>query len=297
MSKNMQKNGKNQRNPRLDKATERYNALRNKGNTVTEDERLLSRPATPLVSPTDPVPHELIQEENHAFERAVNFDFTMTDPWRVFRIMSEFVNGFDVLAHIPPSIAIFGSARTKPDNPYYTAATETARLLAEAGFGIITGGGPGIMEAANKGAQEGENLSIGCNIELPFEQDSNPYLDIDLDFKYFFVRKTLFMKYSSAFIIFPGGFGTMDELFEALTLIQTKKVSNFPIILYGASYWQGLLNWFRETMLDAGNIAEIDLDLLQISDDPQQICKIVCDTYEKNSVLDKTDPNRETSIR
>jgi uncharacterized protein (TIGR00730 family) len=297
MSKNMPKNGKNGRSSRLDKATARYKALRNKGNAITEDERLLSRPAVPLVSPEDPVPHELIQEENHAFERAVNFDFTMTDPWRVFRIMSEFVNGFDVLAHIPPSVAIFGSARTKTDSPYYSAATETARLLAKAGFGIITGGGPGIMEAANKGAQEGENLSIGCNIELPFEQDSNPYLDIDLDFKYFFVRKTLFMKYSSAFIIFPGGFGTMDELFEALTLIQTKKVSNFPIILYGAHYWSGLLDWLGGTMLENSNIAAADLKLLQISDDPQQICDIVCEMYEKNNVLDKTDPHRETSIR
>ena len=144
--------------------------------------------------------------------------------------MSEFVEGFDVLSHIPPSVAIFGSARTKPDEPTYQAAVETARLLAKAGFGIITGGGPGIMEAGNKGAQEGDNCSIGCNIELPSEQGPNPYLDISLDFRYFFVRKTMFVKYAEAFIIFPGGFGSMDELFEALTLIQTKKVNHFPVI-------------------------------------------------------------------
>lgn len=278
-------------------ARERYEAFRHKGNVVTDDERLLSRPTQPLISPNQPVPNERIQEEDHAFERALNFDFTMTDPWRVFRIMSEFVNGFDVLAHIPPSIAVFGSARTKTDDPFYAAATETARLLAEAGFGIITGGGPGIMEAANKGAQEGGNLSIGCNIELPFEQNSNAYLDISLDFRYFFVRKTLFVKYSSAFIIFPGGFGTMDELFEALTLIQTKKVSNFPIILYGSQYWSGLMNWLRETMLGVENILPKDLDLLRVSDDPKEICQIVCDSYHRNRQLDKVDPGRETLIR
>jgi uncharacterized protein (TIGR00730 family) len=211
--------------------------------------------------------------------------------------MSEFVNGFDVLAHIPPSIAVFGSARTKDDDPNYRAATETARLLAEAGFGIITGGGPGIMEAANKGAQEGGNLSIGCNIELPFEQSSNEYLDVSLDFRYFFVRKTLFVKYSCGFIIFPGGFGTMDELFEALTLIQTKKVSNFPVILYGSQYWGGLMNWLRDTMLEMENISPGDLDLLRVSDDPEEICALVCEAYMQNEQLEKVDPNRETSIR
>lgn len=277
--------------------TNRYRSLRHKGNAITEDERLLSRPTQPLVSPSQPVPSERIREEDHAFERALNFDFTVTDPWRVFRIMSEFVNGFDVLAHIPPSIAVFGSARTKDDDPNYRAATETARLLAEAGFGIITGGGPGIMEAANKGAQEGGNLSIGCNIELPFEQSSNEYLDVSLDFRYFFVRKTLFVKYSCGFIIFPGGFGTMDELFEALTLIQTKKVSNFPVILYGSQYWGGLMNWLRDTMLEMENISPGDLDLLRVSDDPQEICALVCEAYMQNEQLEKVDPNRETSIR
>lgn len=296
MSRNRMRNEKSE-HPRDTNGTNRYRSLRHKGNAITEDERLLSRPTQPLVSPSQPVPSERIREEDHAFERALNFDFTVTDPWRVFRIMSEFVNGFDVLAHIPPSIAVFGSARTKDDDPNYRAATETARLLAEAGFGIITGGGPGIMEAANKGAQEGGNLSIGCNIELPFEQSSNEYLDVSLDFRYFFVRKTLFVKYSCGFIIFPGGFGTMDELFEALTLIQTKKVSNFPVILYGSQYWGGLMNWLRDTMLEMENISPGDLDLLRVSDDPEEICALVCEAYMQNEQLEKVDPNRETSIR
>jgi len=287
-------NGADNRQP----ATDRYHALRRgKSRALTEDERLLTRPTQPLVSPSEPIPQEQVRVEEHAVERALNFDFTITDPWRVLRIMSEFVNGFDVLAHIPPSVAIFGSARTKPDHPHYEIAVTTARLLAQAGFGIITGGGPGIMEAGNRGAQEGENLSIGCNIELPFEQNSNPYLDISLDFKYFFVRKTLFMKYSSAFIIFPGGFGTMDELFEALTLIQTKKVSNFPIILYDTSYWSGLLHWLKETMLAQGNISSHDLDLLCMSDDPEEICRMVCEAYQCTTELEKDDRGRETSIR
>ena len=153
------------------------------------------------------------------------------------------------------------------------------------------------MEAANKGAQEGGNLSIGCNIELPFEQAPNPYLDISLDFRYFFVRKTMFVKYSNAFIIFPGGFGTMDELFEALTLIQTKKVSNFPVILYGSKYWEGLLNWIRVTMLEEEKVSEDDVSLLRISDDPQEICDIVCDAYRENHHVEKQNPNREKSIR
>src|SRR6266568_3819102 len=272
-------NGKNNGNHRDKKATDRYRSLRSKGGAVTEDQRLLTRPTQPLISPTEPMPHERVREEEHAFERALHLDFTYTDPWRVLRIMSEFVNGFDALAHIPPSVAIFGSARTKPDDPMYTLAVETARLLAKAGFGIITGGGPGIMEAANKGAQEGGNLSIGCNIELPFEQEHNSYLDIALDFRYFFVRKTMFVKYSSAFIIYPGGFGTMDELFEALTLIQTGKVSHFPVILYDSKFWGGLVDWIRATMVPRGTIIANDLNLLHVCDDPAEICQIVSDAY------------------
>jgi len=291
---NHMKNGSNNRGK---KAADRYRSLRGKGRGVTEDERLLTRPTQPLISPQEAYPQEQDQADEYAFERALHFDFTVTDPWRVLRIMSEFVYGFDALAHVPPCVTIFGSARTPPDDPSYAAAVETARLLAKAGFGIITGGGPGIMEAANKGAQEGGNLSIGCNIELPFEQAPNPYLDISLDFRYFFVRKTMFVKYSNAFIIFPGGFGTMDELFEALTLIQTKKVSNFPVILYGSKYWEGLLNWIRVTMLEEEKVSEDDVSLLRISDDPQEICDIVCDAYRENHHVEKQNPNREKSIR
>src|SRR5713101_3176890 len=236
--------------------------------TVTEDERLLYRPTRKLISPTEPVPQELVKEEEHSLERALHFDFTLTDPWRVFRIMSEFVEGFDELSHIPPSVAMFGSARIKPGDPIYEAAVETAQLLAKAGFGIITGGGPGIMEAGNKGAQEGGNYSIGCNIELPFEQGPNPYLDISLDFRYFFVRKTMFIKYAEAFVIFPGGFGTMDELFEALTLIQTKKIHRFPVVLYSSDYWHGLLEWLRSSAVTAGNITADELGVLEVVDSP-----------------------------
>ena len=292
MSRNSNSNRKNGRHP------SRYRPIPGKG-AITEDERLLNRPTQRLVSPTEPMPQEQIKEEEHALDRAIHFDFTLTDPWRVFRIMSEFVEGFDELSHIPPSVAIFGSARVKPEDPAYAAAVETARLLAKAGFGIITGGGPGIMEAANKGAQEGENVSVGCNIELPFEQGSNPYLDISLDFHYFFVRKTMFIKYAEAFVIFPGGFGTMDELFEALTLIQTKKVSHFPVILYDSKYWGGLIDWIRDTMLVSDKILPEDAGLLILSDDPQEICKIVIEAYQESYRQEQANPAnyREQSIR
>src|SRR5438067_3661834 len=293
---NHMKNGSNNRGK---KAADRYRSLRGKGRGVTEDERLLTRPTQPLISPQEAYPQEQDQADEYAFERALHFDFTVTDPWRVLRIMSEFVYGFDALAHIPPAVTFFGSARTHADDPVYTSAVETARLLAKAGFGIITGGGPGIMEAANKGAQEGGNISIGCNIELPFEQKPNPYLDISLDFRYFFVRKTMFVKYAEAFVIFPGGFGTMDELFEALTLIQTKKVSHFPVILYDSKYWGGLITWIRDTMLTTEKIHPEDAGLLLLSDDPQEICKIVIDAYQEGYHQERENParHREQSIR
>src|SRR5437588_1904119 len=284
-------------NRRNGKAGSRFRPGRNNGQ-ITEDERLLQRPAQPLISPTEPVPTEHVKEDEHALERSMQFDFTNTDPWRVFRIMSEFVEGFDELSHIPPSVAIFGPARIKPEEPTYQAAVETARLLAKAGFGIITGGGPGIMEAGNKGAQQGGNVSIGCNIELPFEQGPNPFLDVSLDFHYFFVRKTMFVKYAEAFVIFPGGFGTMDELFEALLLIQTKKVSHFPVILYDSNYWAGLINWIRDTKLASEKIVPEDQDLLLLSDDPEEICKIVIDAYQEGYRQERMHPgnHREQSI-
>jgi uncharacterized protein (TIGR00730 family) len=266
---------------------------------TTEDERFFTRPTQPLISPAEAPSQELAKQDEHALELALPFDFMHTDPWRVFRIMSEFVDGFDALAQVPPSVAIFGSARTRPDDPAYEAAVQTARLLARAGFGIITGGGPGIMEAGNKGAQEGGNVSIGCNIELPFEQGSNPYLDISLDFRYFFVRKTMFVKYAEAFIIFPGGFGTLDELFEALNLIQTKKVSHFPVILYDSTYWAGLLKWLRETVLTTGKVSPEDVGLLLLSDDPEEICQLVIEAYQESCRQERsiTGSSREQTIR
>jgi uncharacterized protein (TIGR00730 family) len=214
-------------------------------------------------------------------------EFTHTDTWRVFRIMGEFVEGFDELASLTRGISIFGSARSNPEDPDYIAAQETAALLAVAGFAVITGGGPGIMEAANRGAFEAGGLSIGCNIELPFEQSSNKYQTRSLKFKYFFVRKMMFVKYSLGFIIFPGGFGTFDELFEALTLIQTKKIRNFPVVLYGSSYWSGLLDWFRQAVLAEGKISEIDMGIFHVVDTPQEVLEIM--THSQNSLteLDK----------
>jgi uncharacterized protein (TIGR00730 family) len=201
--------------------------------------------------------------------------FIDSDPWRVLRITGEFVEGFDTLAGLGPAVSIFGSARTRPGDSIYEAAVETARLLAEAGLVIITGGGPGIMEAANRGARQGEGISVGLGIELPFEQSTNKYVELPIIFHYFFVRKTMFVKYAQAFVIFPGGFGTMDELFEALTLIQTGKVYNFPVILYGSEFWKGMLDWLRQTMLRAGNIADPDLDLIVVTDSPEEVRDLI----------------------
>jgi uncharacterized protein (TIGR00730 family) len=214
----------------------------------TEDEQLLESPP--------PQPPEQL--------------FLKSDSWRVLRIMGEFVWGFDNLADVSDGVTIFGSARTKLNDPYYEKAVETARLLARAGIPVITGGGPGIMEAANRGAMEGGGMSIGCNIELPFEQGSNAFLTRSLNFKFFFVRKTMFVKYATAFIVFPGGYGTLDELFEALTLIQTGKVKHFPVILFGREYWSGLVDWLTETVAAERKINPADLHLFQVTDDPAE---------------------------
>jgi uncharacterized protein (TIGR00730 family) len=207
-------------------------------------------------------------------------DFTRSDPWRVMRIMGEFIEGFDNLHDVRRGVSIFGSARTHPDDPQYQAAQEVSKLLAQAGFAIITGAGPGIMEAANKGAKEGGGRSIGCNIELPFEQGANPYVDTLVNFRYFFVRKTMFIKYSNAFIIFPGGFGTLDEAFEALTLIQTGKIYQFPVILFGRHYWAGLIRWIQSRVLGEGKISPGDLDLMLLTDDPQEAAHAVIQAWE-----------------
>lgn len=225
----------------------------------------------PSVDPSQPFPHDRETEDERLLQSIEQIDEIGRDAWRVFRIMGEFVEGFEEMGHIGTGVSIFGSARTKPDDPDYEACVETARLLGEAGFPIITGGGPGMMEAANKGAQLAGVPSVGCNIELPFEQSNNPYLDHSIDFRYFFVRKTMFVKYACAFVIFPGGFGTMDELFEALTLIQTNKVRDFPVVLFGSEYWRGLLHWIRETMEPGGKIAAADLDLIFLTDEPAEV--------------------------
>jgi uncharacterized protein (TIGR00730 family) len=199
------------------------------------------------------------------------------------RIMGEFVEGFDTLSDVRYAVTVFGSARTRPDDPYYEKAVQTTRLLARHSFPIITGGGPGIMEAANRGAQEGNGLSIGCNIELPFEQGTNPYVERSINFRYFFVRKTMFVKYSTAFIVFPGGFGTMDELFEALTLIQTGKVKHFPVVLFGREYWKGLRDWLAERVAGEGKIDTKDLDLFHVTDDPEEAVKLVVQARERRT--------------
>ncbi|HVF67261.1 MAG TPA: TIGR00730 family Rossman fold protein [Pyrinomonadaceae bacterium] len=222
----------------------------------------------------DAVPHQATQDERLLETPRVD-EFTHTDTWRVFRIMGEFVEGFDELATVTRGVAVFGSARTPADDPFYAAAQETAALLAEAGFSVITGGGPGIMEAANRGAFDAGGVSIGCNIELPFEQRPNPYQTRSISFKYFFVRKTMFVKYSNAFVIFPGGYGTLDELFESLTLIQTRKIRNFPVVLFGKDYWAGMFKWLKETMLKAKYINEVDYDMLHLTDSPSEVVEII----------------------
>jgi uncharacterized protein (TIGR00730 family) len=210
--------------------------------------------------------------------------FLRSDSWRVLRIMGEFVWGFDNLADVSDGVTIFGSARTPSTDPHYQQAVETARLLARAGIPVLTGGGPGIMEAANRGAKEGGGLSIGCNIELPFEQGSNAYLSRSLNFKFFFVRKTMFVKYATAFVVFPGGYGTLDELFEALTLIQTGKVKHFPVILFGSAYWGGLIEWLTRTVAEERKINATDLFLFSVTDDPAEAARLVIEARSEKPV-------------
>jgi uncharacterized protein (TIGR00730 family) len=214
-------------------------------------------------------------EDEKLLERRPSPTFLDTDPWRALRILSEFVEGFDAMARVGPAVTIFGSARTATSSPLYEQARTIGRRLAEAGYAVITGGGPGTMEAANRGCREGGGLSVGCNIELPHEQGLNRYVDLGIEFRYFFARKVMFVKYADAFVILPGGFGTLDELFESLTLIQTRKVRNFPVVLVGSAYWAGLIDWVRDTLLANGAIASADLDLLQVTDDPDEVVRIV----------------------
>ncbi|WP_187437934.1 TIGR00730 family Rossman fold protein [Actinomadura decatromicini] len=208
-------------------------------------------------------------------------DWVHADPWRVLRIQAEFVEGFGLLAELPKAVSVFGSARTKPDSAEYKLGVEIGARLHEAGYAVITGGGPGIMEAANKGCDESGGLSVGLGIELPFEQRLNDYLDIGLEFRYFFVRKTMFVKYSQAFVVLPGGFGTLDELFEAITLVQTKKITRFPIVLVGTEFWGGLLEWVEKSMLPSGKISPNDIDLIHLTDDPDEVVQIIIDGHTR----------------
>ncbi len=230
---------------------------------ATEDELLLERPKKPRPQPRAP-------------EQA---EFTRGDPWRVLRIMGEYVHGFDNLAEVGAAVAVFGSARTPESDPMYAAARDVSARLVRAGFAVITGGGPGIMEAANRGAREAGGLSVGCNIELPKEQGINPYVDIAVNFRYFFCRKTMFMKYAEGFVLFPGGFGTLDEMFEALTLIQTGKVRRFPVVLFGSTFWAGLVDWVRQRLLAESKIDAGDLRLMTVTDDPQVVCDVILNCY------------------
>ena len=212
---------------------------------------------------------------NAAEEQYVVEDLGASDTWRIFRIMSEFVDGFEELSRIPPAVAIFGSARVQPGTAAYRLGEEIASLLVHKGYSIITGGGPGVMEAANKGASEASGISVGLNILLPMEQEANPFSNKTLDFRYFFVRKVMFVKYSQAFVILPGGFGTLDELFEAVTLIQTHKIKPFPVVLVDSKYWGGLMHWIRTTLLKEKMVAREDLDILKIADTPEDVLKLI----------------------
>ncbi len=213
--------------------------------------------------------------DQHLLQTRGPANWEHTDPWRVLRIQSEFVEGFGTLSELGPAVAIFGSARTRPDDPVYARAEEIAGRLAETGLAVITGGGPGVMEAANKGAAEAGGVSVGLGIELPFESRLNDYVTLGINFRYFFARKTMFVKYAQGFVVMPGGFGTFDELFEALTLAQTRKVTEFPVVLFGRSYWQGLIDWLGQTVHGAGNVSAHDIEMLRLTDDVDEVVDIM----------------------
>ncbi len=228
-----------------------------------------------------------MKKEQREFQKEPKDSGNNKDLWSIFKIMGEFVEGYDKLYQIGPCISIFGSARTNQDDKYYELAVETAAKITRKGFGVITGGGPGIMEAANKGAEIAEGKSVGLGINLPFEQGINKYVNPDLaiNFNYFFVRKVMFVKYAQSFIVFPGGFGTLDELFESLTLIQTRKSAQIPIILFGSEYWNGLIDWIKNTMVEWGTISEKDVDLFHVTDSTDEAVQIICDFYSKKEPM------------
>ena len=232
--------------------------------------------------------HQLLQRREGGRDET----FIHSDPWRTMRIQAEFVDGFDALARIPRAVSVFGSARLSESHEWYDAARAVGSELAKAGYAVITGGGPGLMEAANRGCQESGGLSVGCNIELPYEQRTNDYVDVAIDFQYFFARKTMFVKYAEGFVVFPGGYGTLDELFEALTLIQTGKAVRFPVVLFGSRYWSGLIGWLRNETLERGMIAPHDLELFMVSDDPADSVRYIQEISEE-----EPDPNDVPEVR
>jgi uncharacterized protein (TIGR00730 family) len=252
-------------------------------------ENAVRRRAGRLVVPTERAPADRSLLERSAIEELSHH----ADPWRVLRILSEFVEGFDALNEVGPAITVFGSARATHADPYYKAGINLGRALADRGFAVITGGGPGIMEAVNRGCHEAGGLSVGCNIELPTEQSLNKYVDLGVEFRYFFVRKNMFVKYARGFVIFPGGFGTLDELFESLTLAQTGKIEHFPIVLFGSPYWRGLLDWLEDHVLASGAIAPEDLQLMTITDDPDEAAEMATRPLPVNV----TEPREQTGER
>jgi uncharacterized protein (TIGR00730 family) len=228
--------------------------------------------------------------DQRLLDRRGKGDWVHTDPWRVLRIQAEFVEGFGLLAELGKAVSVFGSARTEPGTPEYELAERIGAGLAEAGYAVITGAGPGIMEAANKGALSANGVSVGLGIELPFETGLNDYVEIGLEFRYFFVRKTVFIKYSQAFVVLPGGFGTLDELFEALTLVQTCKITRFPIVLVGNAYWSGLISWLKDTMLAEGKISPGDLELFRVADDPDEVVRIIVEAHSNQGLSSEKVP-------
>ncbi|CAM3583163.1 TIGR00730 family Rossman fold protein [Nocardiopsis gilva] len=249
---------------------------------MTESQKI--RRAGPLTFHGSAIPETTTDQR--LLDRRGPAEWVHTDPWRVMRIQSEFVEGFGLLSEVGQAVSVFGSARTKPDSPHYQLGETVGGKLAEAGYTVITGGGPGVMEAANRGAQKGGGTSIGLGIELPFEQALNEYIDIGVTFRYFFVRKTMFVKYSQAFVVMPGGFGTLDEMFEAITLVQTGKVTRFPVVLVGTEFWGGLRDWIRKNLLEEGLISPGDPDLMHLTDDPDEVVEIIRDAHRNLARMD-----------
>ncbi|KAA2264104.1 TIGR00730 family Rossman fold protein [Solihabitans fulvus] len=243
------------------------------------DEHPKEKQRGPVVLRRSPRADETTTTDQRLLDSRGPSDWVHTDPWRVLRIQAEFVEGFGALAEVPSAVTVFGSARTQRDHPEYETGRELGAALARAGFAVITGGGPGAMEAVNRGCSEAGGLSIGLGIELPFEQGLNPWVDLGVNFRYFFARKTMFIKYAQAFICLPGGFGTLDELFEALTLVQTKKVTKFPVVLFGTEYWGGLYEWLRASVFGGGKLNEKDMELLHLTDDIDDAVRVVQDAH------------------